>query len=103
MILDKFMPYEEFVLQSGTEKSKAILYVIFKSNRKGYTIKAIPKVLGSFENRKSFPKEWSGLRNQELQKVTGVNTATFCHNAGFICVADEFEDAVKLAKLAVER
>ena len=39
--------------------------------------------------------------DEELQKVTGVSTATFCHNAGFICVADNLEDALKLAELAI--
>lgn len=101
MILDKFMPYQEFILESNNEKAGKILYVVFKSNRKGYTIKAVPKKMESFENRKSFPKEWCGLRNEELQTVTGVKTATFCHNMGFICVANEFEDALKLAKMAV--
>lgn len=101
MILDKFMPYQEFVLESTNPKAQNILYVVFKSNRKGYTIRAIPKELGSFANRKKFPDTWCGLRNEELQKVTGVSTATFCHNAGFICVADNLEDALKLAELAV--
>lgn len=101
MILDKFMPYQEFVLESKSKKAKEILYAIFKSNRKGYTIRAIPEKLGSFENRKRFPKEWAGLRNEDLQRVTGVKTASFCHNAGFICVADEFEDALRLAEIAV--
>lgn len=102
MILDKYMPYQEFILESKNKKANNILYVVFKSNRKGYTVRAVAKELGSFENRKKFPEAWAGLRNEELQKVSGVKTATFCHNAGFICVADEFEDALKLAKLAVE-
>ena len=102
MILDKYMPYQEFILESENKKAKDILYVIFKSNRKGYTIKAVTKTLGSFESRKEFPKEWAGLRNEDLQKVTGVKSATFCHNACFICVADELNDAINLAKLAVE-
>ncbi|MBO5349457.1 MAG: MYG1 family protein [Clostridia bacterium] len=102
LILDKFMPYQEFVLESKKKKAEEILYAVFKSNRTGYTIRAIPKALGSFENRKRFPQEWAGLRNEDLQKVTGIKTATFCHNACFICVANEFDDALKLAKLAVE-
>lgn len=102
MILDKYIPYQEFILESKNKKANNILYVVFKSNRKGYTVRAVAKELGSFENRKKFPEAWAGLRNEELQKVSGVKTATFCHNAGFICVADEFEDALKLAKLAVE-
>lgn len=102
LILDKFMPYQEFVLESDNPKAKDILYAVFKSNRNGYNVRAIPKVLGSFENRKKLPDTWAGLRNKELQDVTGVKTATFCHNAGFICVAETLEDALKLATMAVE-
>lgn len=102
MMLDKYMPYQEFILESKNKKANDILYVIFKSNRKGYTIRAVTKELGSFESRKKFPEEWAGLRNEDLQRVTSVKTATFCHNACFICVADELDDAIKLAKLAVE-
>lgn len=103
MILDRYMPYTEFVFESTNPKAKDILYVIFESNRKGYTIRALPVELGSFVNRKSFPEEWGGLRNEDLQKVSGVETATFCHNNRFICVADTFEDALKLAKIAVDK
>lgn len=102
LILDKFTPYQEFVLESDNPKAKDILYAVFKSNRNGYNVRAIPKVLGSFENRKKLPDTWAGLRNKELQDVTGVKTATFCHNAGFICVAETLEDALKLATMAVE-
>lgn len=102
MILSQFMPYQDFVLESNNPKAQKILYAVFKSNRSGYTIKAIPKEQGSFKNRKKFPDKWCGLRNEELQNITGVKTATFCHNAGFICVAEELEDAIKLANLAVQ-
>jgi len=102
LILDKFMPYQEFVLESSNQKAKDILYAVFKSNRNGYNVRAIPAKLGSFENRKKLPKSWCGLRNEALQKITGVQTATFCHNAGFICVAETMEDALALAKLAVD-
>ena len=100
MILDKFMPYQEFVLESTNPKAQNILYAVFKSNRKGYTIRAIPKELGSFENRKSMPEAWRGLKDEALQKVTGVATARFCHNGGFICAAENFEDIVLLARIA---
>lgn len=101
MILDRYMPYQEFVLESENKKAAEILYVVFKSNRGGYNVRCISKELGSFESRKKLPEEWAGLRNEELQKVTGVKSATFCHNARFICVADDLEDAIKLAELAV--
>lgn len=102
MILEQYMPYQEFVLESNSSKAQEILYVVFKSNRGGYNIRAIAKELGSFDCRKKFPSEWAGLRNEELQTATGVPTASFCHNAGFICVAQNLEDALKLANMAVE-
>ena len=100
MILDEFMPWKEFIFESNLNKAKDILYVVFPSNRGGYNVYAVPKEEGSFENRKSFPKEWAGLRDENLQKVTGVKTARFCHNACFICTAETKEDAMKLANLA---
>ena len=48
------------------------------------------------------PEEWKGLRDTDIQKVTGVDTATFCHPAGFIGGAETFADAYALAKMAVE-
>ena len=55
---------------------------------------------GSFENRKNFPKEWAGLRDEKLQEITGVKTAAFCHIACFICTAKTKDDAIKLANIA---
>ena len=100
MILDKFMPWKEFVLESENEKASQIYFVVFPSKRGGYNVYAVPKEVGSFENRKSMPEAWRGLRDERLQEVTGVKTARFCHNAGFICSTDEKDDAVKIANLA---
>ena len=102
MILNKHVPWKEFVIESKNEKAKDILFVVFPSNRSGYSVYAVPKEVGSFENRKSLPKAWAGLRDEKLQEVTKVNTARFCHNACFMCVAETFDDAMQMAKMAVE-
>ena len=62
MILEQFMPWEEAVLTSTNPKAEKINFVVFPSNRGGFSVHAVPKELGSFENRKSLPKEWAGLR-----------------------------------------
>lgn len=100
MVLDTFAPWKEFLLNSKNEKAKDINFTVFPSSRGGYNVYAVPIELGSFENRKSLPKEWRGLSNEDLQKVTGVKTARFCHNAGFICSADSKEGALELAAMA---
>lgn len=102
LILDEYMPWKEILLNSTNEKAKEILYVVMPSNRGGYSVNAVPVSEGSFENRKSFPENWGGKQNEELANITGVKTARFCHNARFLCTADEKEDAILLARKAVE-
>ena len=92
LVLDEFMPWKEFLLES--ENGKDILFAVFPSNRGGYNVYAVPKELGSFESRKLFPESWAGLKDEDLQKVSGVETATFCHTNRFLSVAKSKEDAL---------
>ena len=39
--------------------------------------------------------------NEELQKISGVKTITFCHKNLFICACKTYEDAIKVAKISV--
>lgn len=55
---------------------------------------AIPKTHGSFELRTRFPEEWGGLRGEELEKVSGIPGAIFCHRAGFLFVAKDRDGAL---------
>ena len=59
MILEQFMPWEEAVLTSTNPKAEKINFVVFPSNRGGFCVHTVPKELGSFENRKSLPKEYN--------------------------------------------
>lgn len=102
VVLDKYMPYQDFVINSENPKAKDLLYAIYPSNRGGYGIQAIQKAVNTFENRKPFPEAWGGLKDEDLQKVSGIKTARFCHNARFLCTTETLEDAIELAKKAVE-
>lgn len=102
MVLDQFVPWQEFIFSSENEKSTEVQFVVFPSNRGGFNWQCVPDALGSYGQRKSVPTEWKGLRGEELQSVTGIKTASFCHPAGFIGGADTFEDALALVKIAVE-
>lgn len=55
----------------------------------------------SFKNRKDFPVEWAGLRNECLSIVSGVPDAIFCHQK-LMCITKSKEGAVQMAKNAVE-
>lgn len=102
MVLDQFVPWQEFIFASNNNKAADVQLVVFPSNRGGYNWQCVPDTLGGFGQRKAVPTEWKGLRGSELQTVTGIKTASFCHPAGFIGGADTFEDALALAKIAVE-
>lgn len=101
MLLERNIPWKEFLLNSEKEKAKDIKYVVFPSKRGGYNVYAVPIEIGSFENRKTLPQSWRGKRDKELQEITGVKTARFCHNAGFLCSCETLEDAMTLAHLAI--
>ena len=100
MVLERFAPWQEFIFSSKNEKANDILFVVFPSNRGGYNWQCVPASLGSFAQRHPVPQEWRGLNGKALQDVTGVASATFCHNAGFIGGADTLEDAIRLAEIA---
>ena len=102
MVLNQFVPWQEYIFSSTSPKADEIQFVVFPSNRGGYNWQCVPDGLGSFGQRKSVPEEWKGLRDDDIQKVTGIDTATFCHPAGFIGGAETFADAYALAKKAVE-
>ena len=102
MVLDRFVPWQEGLLGSLNPKANDILFVVFPAKRGGFALQCVPDSLGSFGKRKPLPSEWKGLSGENLQKVTGVPTAEFCHPAGFFGSAETFEGAYALAKLAIE-
>lgn len=101
LILDSYMPWKDVVLQSNNPKAKDILYAVFPSKRGGYNVVATPVLPGSFDVKKPFPKTWAGKESKELQKISGVDTITFCHKNLFICACKTYEDAIKIANIAV--
>lgn len=102
IVLPQFAPWQEHVLISEDPKAAEALYVVFPSNRGGYNVQAIPDAIGSFGNRKSLPEAWRGVPANDLQAVSGVSDAKFCHNSGFIGGADSLEGAMVMAKKAIE-
>ncbi len=78
-------------------------FIVYKKRSDNdWGIRAVRKGFKTFENKKDFPKAWGGLVNEDLQKVTGVGDALFCHRALFYVVAGSREGAIKLAELALE-
>jgi len=97
-IMEKFVPWKDVVIEE-TDK----LFVVFPdSDSDRWILATVPKAKKTFENRKDLPKDWAGLRDEELQQATGVSDALFCHNALFIATAGSKEGILALLKLALE-
>lgn len=76
------------------------LFIVY-GDYESWAAVAMRKEINSFKNRKNFPKLWAGLRDKDLQKITGVADSIFCHRNLFLVVAKTKEGAIKLAQLAL--
>lgn len=76
------------------------LFVVYGDDKDWGTV-AMRKEINNFENRKYFPKSWAGLKDEELQKISGVSDAVFCHRGLFLVGAKSKQGAIKLAELAL--
>ena len=76
------------------------LYIAYPK-RQGFGLEAVPRELGSFENRRDLPEAWAGLEGADLVAVTGVPDALFCHVKRFLVVASSHEGIEQLARLAL--
>ena len=83
------------------EKPEPLFVVYPTVNKDGYSVQAVPLKKDSQEIRKSFPKSWCGKTDTDLEKVSGIKGAKFCHNSGFLAGAYYFEGAIKLAEKAL--
>ena len=96
--LDDNYPFEYF-LHNFPEP----LFAIYPRKTDGsWGVKAIREDMKTFKNRKDFPSTWGGLEKEELQKVSGVDDAIFCHRGLFLASAQSQAGAIKLAQIAVE-
>ncbi len=103
LILPEYMPFMDTVLTSDSMKAQELFFAVFPSNRGGYSVQAIHKQIGSYENRLDFPLEWGGKSKEELVFMTGIETFYFCHKGLFCASCDTLEDALMVARLAIKK
>ncbi len=99
LVLDKNYSVDEMTYESFPET----LFIIFpRRTNNQWGAKAVRVGPRTFKNKKDFPAMWAGLRDEELQNVSGVRDAVFCHRGRFLVVAKTKESAIELAKIALE-
>ena len=100
LVLDRFMPWRETVFAREAETGERYHYVVFPAVRGGFNCQCVPRQDDLFCPRLPFPESWRGLRDAQLQKITGVEDALFCHPAGFLASAGTVAGAIRLAERA---
>ncbi len=94
LIFDKNLPWLEifFALDGKNHEAK---FVIMPSGPH-WKLRGIPP---SYEDRMKvrlpLPKEWAGLLEEDLKKISGIPGAIFCHKGHFISVWETREDALR--------
>ena len=91
LILDEYIPYEYAIFKLGFD----IDFVVYPSNRGCWAAHTVPTKYKGFTPKIPFKQEWAGLKDEELQKVSGIKTAHFCHKKLFLATADTKEDAIE--------
>jgi len=94
--LTEWMPWRYIV----EEKKLPITYVIYPTPTQ-WRIETMHQTGNVFSKVKPLPEAWSGLRDEEFQKVTGVQDATFCHPALFTAGAKSHDGIMKLVEEAL--
>jgi uncharacterized UPF0160 family protein len=82
VVLERNIPWKEVVVTQAPEA----LFVVYPK-RQGWGLEAVPRELGSFDNRRDLPEPWAGLDGPALARVTGVEDVLFCHAKRFLAVA----------------
>lgn len=99
VILDRFYPWQDVILEYP--EPMFVIYPVDRGMYGKWAAKTVPREKNSFESRVLLPEAWAGKIDLELQKVSGVSDATFCHNARFLAIAGSKEGAIELAKTAL--
>ncbi|KAA2313688.1 MYG1 family protein [Pseudooceanicola sediminis] len=92
------MPFRPAVIKAGADH---LLFVVTPRG-KDWTLGGIRLNDEGFELRADLPRAWAGLTGEDLERVSGVEGATFCHNGCFIAAAKSRDAALAMANLAVE-
>ncbi|HEY4515524.1 MAG TPA: MYG1 family protein [Candidatus Paceibacterota bacterium] len=97
LVIDEYLPVHPDIY----EKEKELLFVIMPTDGGTWALKTVRVNPYEYKARKDLPSAWAGKERKELQVITGVPDAEFCHSGRFIAVAHSKDGALALAKLAL--
>ncbi len=97
VVLEENYPFEETL-----GLFPHILFVVSPRSDGSWRVAGIRDNMGNFDSiRRRLPETWAGLRGQALKTITGEAGARFCHSKRFLCIAEDRDSAIRLAKKAL--
>jgi uncharacterized UPF0160 family protein len=97
MIMNFYCPWKRVVREESEFK-----FVILKGRDNFWYVNTVSDGVSQYGVRKALPEEWGGLEGKELQEVSGVEDAIFCHKKLFIAGAKSKEGAISMVEKALK-
>ena len=109
LVLPQSLPWKDHLYTIESAQSvpadEKVLYVLYPegpTEGARWRIQAVGLSGDSFESRKALPAAWRGVRDAELDGLTGIEGGVFVHATGFIGGNKSFKGAMAMARMAVE-
>lgn len=94
LMFDQNLPWLEIFFELNGSDHPALFVIMPSGNH--WKLRGIPP---SYQDRMKVrlpqPKQWAGLLDEDLKRVSGIPGAIFCHKGRFISVWETREDALK--------
>jgi len=101
LFFDKPIPWMEMFFSLGGNSHPAKFVIMPTADH--WKLRCIPpSQTQKMQMRHPLPAEWAGLLEEELQKISGISGAIFCHKSRFISVWKTKEDALKALTLTLQ-
>lgn len=101
LIFEKNIPWQDLFFEMNGINHPALFVVMPADNH--WKLRGIPPNLEhKMDVRMPLPKKWAGLLGEELEKISGIKGAVFCHKGRFISVWETREGVLQALKEVLE-
>lgn len=102
LLFEESIPWQESFFMLGGESHPA-LFVVMPAGEHWKLRGIPPDHEHRMETRLPLPEKWAGLSDEDLQRVSGIPEAIFCHKGRFTSVWQTREGALKALEAVLKR
>lgn len=106
IVLDKYIPryiWNDMLMRYNDKAHVKIKATILPTTHKAWDGIMVHKERNSFKCIINYPVEWLGLRDKELERVSGIKDAVFCHTEGFFFEGNTKDSAIEAVEKAIKK